>query len=360
MNKKILIIVSIGLLICLVVFSLPFRAYSDEPEGFRELKWKTPLSEFEHLTLTHQYGSSKEMAQANEDLDFNGFKAQRILFLFDQDRLETVAVQFETEDKNQKDALEQYLISQYGPQDACGAADTYWNGQKTDIKYNVYGKGVELIFTDADAWSKRVARREAFTSKALAFWRKLSSGGDVAGAASVLKKWLTQEGRYVLESFSVSDDGEEIVLVFKGADTIILNPVPGNAPQRLDKEKIYSIAEVEDIFKNKPEILRGKDILLKCVAVDLVAGIGCNDYFVLQDPGDADLFKRRYEKDLTFEEEVGIKKMPRILSAPTLGMPGNMVVPMKSAVYRGHFFDVNLSPCADGWKRFVILDKEKE
>ncbi len=317
------------------------------------------MSEFEHLTLAHQYGSLKEMTRANEDLDFNGFKAQRILFWFTQDRLEMVTVQFETDDEKQKAELKQSLLSQYGLGKACGATDICWDGQKTDIKYNNYGKGVEIIFSDAAAWSKRINAVETFKNKVLAAWRNLSASGDVVGAASALKKWLTQEGRDVLDSFSVSATGDQIVLAFKGVGTFILTPEIDNGPRRIDRSKIYSIVEVEDIFKDKPEILRGKDILLKCVAVDMVAGLGCNDYLILQDARDMDLLKRRYDKDLTLEDEVAIKRIPRILSAPTLGMPVNIVEPGRSVVYRGHFFDVNLNSCADGWKRFVIMGKEK-
>ena len=360
MNKKLFLILQSSLFIYLVVFPAVLWAVLNEPEGFRDKKWQAPVSGFEHLTLAHQYGSSKEMTRADENLDFNGFKAKRILYWFTQDRFEMVTVQFETSDENQKAELKQLLLSQHGPGKACGATDVCWNGQKTDIKYNIYGKGAEIIYSDAVAWSKRIGMMETFKNKVLASWWKLSSSGDEVGAANALKKWLTQEGKDVLDFFSVSDTGDQIVLAFKGAGTVILTPEPSNTPQRLDRKKIYSISEVEDIFKNKPEVLRGKDVLLRCVAVDMVAGIGCNDYYILQDLSDAELYKRRTDKNLTLEEEAAIRRIPQILSAPTLGMPGNIVEPMKSVVYRGHFFDVKLNSCADGWKRFVIIDKEKE
>ncbi len=124
--------------------------------------------------------------------------------------------------------------------------------------------------------------------------------------------------------------------------------------------KIYSVKEVADILKNNPEFLQNKQIKIKAYQVDGTRGIGCDDYLILIDYDNVELYKKRYQQNVSNLEKLKALQIPKIKTGESLGM-SQEIFPAVYAVYQGHFYDKKLSSkCKNGYKRFVIDKKIKE
>lgn len=365
--KKIFLSVILGMVLCGVIvawslFSAVFAfTYPNEPNGFRDIKWQRGKQAISGLKVSEGYGSYVQYWRDSENLNFEGMQATRILYGFTGDYLETVIVQFEPCDAACYSSLKQKLVETHGPGQSVGEKDVFWQGDKTNIKLQTYGKGLEVDFADAGTMVKRFSNIDDFNSKFKTQWDELLSQYDATTAAGKIKEWIAQEGKDILDSFQVSPKGEQILLHFKGGGDWIFTPSPQNVRQQTTSQNVYSVAEAVTILQNSSEQFRDKDILLRAVVVDGVMGMGCEDFYILTDAKDVDLYHRQYKSDVTPEEKKKIKDIPRIISGPTLAMPkgvsgGNG----KETIFRGHFFDNSMKPCTDGWRRFVITGNGNE
>lgn len=330
-------------------------AYPNEPEGFREIKWQTDKQSLSGLQKDESNGSFAIYWREKDDLNFEGRQATRILYGFTADHLESVFVKFEPCEAECASFLKKKFIEKYGPGQPEGENAVVWQGEKTSISLNTGGNGVEITFLDASAFTKKFSNMAAFNSKFKAKWDEFLSLYDAETAAGKIKEWLGQEGKDILDSFDVSPQGKQISLHFKGAGNMLFTPSPQNSPRPTASQNVYSVAEALTILQNDPQQFRDKDILLRAVVVDGVMGFGCEDFYLLTDAKNADLYSRRIKGNLTPEEQKKFDEIPLISSGPTLAMPKTTFGENgQEKVFRGHFFDNSMKPCGDGWKRFII------
>ncbi len=334
------------------------HAYQNDPDGFRTLNWQISRDRLDDLRVHEKYGGYVEYTRDNEDLDFEGNQSTRILYGFTDDCLESVTVQFEPPDDARYAALRNKLIAKYGEGESIGEKDLFWRGGNTNIKLGVYGNGVEIIFSDNKTFSNRLTTIDEFNARFNEKWNELLKIYDAKTAAIKIKQWLGWEGKNILDSYHVSPNGEQISLNFKGGGTYLFSPSPLNIKQEAESRDAYSVEEVLNILSLAPERLKGKDIFLQAAVVDGVMGFGCNDYLMLTDPEFVDLYKRKYDRDLTVAEKEEIKNIPIVISGPSLSMPKGIASMEGESIYRGHFFDSSMKSCKEGWKRFVITDKK--
>jgi len=364
--KNIFLSVTLSMVLCgIIVAGLLFPtafafAYPNEPDGFRDIKWQTAKQAMSGLKVNEGYGSYVQYWRDSENLNFEGMQAAKILYGFTGDYLETVIVQFEPCDAACYSSLKQKLVERHGPGQSVGEKDVFWQGDKTNIKLETYGEGLEVIFSDAERIAKRFSNINDFNSKFETQRDQLLNQYDATTASGKIKEWLAKEGKDVLDSFQVSPKGEQITLHFKGGGDWVFTPSPQNVRQQTTSQNIYSVAEAVTILQNNSKQFRYKDILLRAAVVDGVMGMGCEDFYILTDTKDVGLYHRQYKSDVTPEEKKKIKDIPRIISGPTLAMPkgvsgGNG----KETIFRGHFFDNSMKPCTDGWKRFVITGNDE-
>lgn len=342
----------------LAINSSGANAYQNDPDGFRAFAWQTSKDSFDGLVVQEKYGGYVDYIKKNEDLDFEGKQATRILYGFTDNRLETVTVQFEPPNEDRYASLKNKLIAKYGVGEPIGQKDLFWRGGKTNIKLGVYGDGVEIIYSDNKTFSRRMTTIDEFNKRFKDEWNKLLETNVAAIATTKIKQWLDREGENILDSYQLSRNGEQISLNFKGGETYLIFPAPLNIKQTEESKNAYSVKEVVKILNLSPERFKGKDIFLRAEVVDGVMGFGCNDYLMLTDPEFVDLYKRKYDRDLTDEEREAIKNIPIILFGPSLSMPKGIASMAVEGVYRGHFFDNSMKSCKDGWKRFVITDRK--
>lgn len=361
----------LGIKLCLFIPVIIFfsagliLAYQNEPEGFRDIKWQTEKRQISGLRFHQRYSGYVEYVKDNEDLNFEGAKATRILYTFIDNKLETVTLQFEPSDEARYNFLRDSLISKFGEGEAIGKKDIFWRGEETNTKLNSYAKGVEIILYDNMAFSKRLKQIDEFNAKFNKTWDELLKDNDAKTAAKKLKKWFAREGKELLNSYYVSPKGGQINLNFKGVGSYVFSPSPANTEKEIESQKLYSVTEVLKILHSNPERFKDKDILLKAAIVDGVKGFGCDDYFILTDLEYKKLYGKQYEvQTLTAKEKEAIKNIPILKSGPTSSMPEGILagstLPIKDAVFRGHFFDHRMKPCQGGWKRFVIIEKVTE
>lgn len=344
----------------LAINSSEVYAYQNDPDGFRELNWQTLKSRVDGLVVHEKYGGYVEYIKNNENLEFKGNQATRILYGFTDNQLETVTVQFEPPDDDRYAFLRNKLIAEYGEGEPIGEKDLFWRGGKTNIKLSIYGNGVEIIYSDNKTFSNRLTTIDEFNKRFKDRWNELLETNNAATAAIKIKQWLDREGKNVLDSYQVSPNGEQISLNFKGGGTYLISPSPLNSKQIEESKDVYSVKEVLNILSSSPERFKGKDVFLRATVVDGVRGLGCNDYLMLTDPEFVNLYKRKYDRDLTAEEKEAIKNIPIILSGPSLSMPKGIASMEGEGVYRGHFFDNSMKSCKEGWKRFVITVKSPD
>lgn len=124
-----------------------------------------------------------------------------------------------------------------------------------------------------------------------------------------------------------------------------------SARKEAEPNVVYTVPECLNILKNHPEEFKGKDILLKAIFVDAGQGLGCENYFVLTAGEFADLYKKRYNLNLTAQEKEKIDQIPEIFAKFASPLP-----PAKAGepILKGHFFDNSVKNCEEGWKWFVI------
>lgn len=134
------------------------------------------------------------------------------------------------------------------------------------------------------------------------------------------------------------------------------------------ENKIYSVKEVLDLLSINTDYFKGQKIQLKAYKTNGVAGLGCNDYFILMDKEDADHYRQLFDEYMSKDTSetqrpaisTQIQNIPSLKTGETLGMNQN-IFPTVYAVYGGHFNDASLSKnCLDGNKRFVIDRKIEE
>ncbi|MGE5197317.1 MAG: hypothetical protein ACM3IL_02310 [Deltaproteobacteria bacterium] len=334
-------------------------AYQNEPDGFREFRWQTDIKQIKNLQLVQEYGGLAEYTRDNENLDFEGVRFDRILYGFTGSRLETVILELETLDDIRYNLLRALLLSKFGTGEADEAKGIFWRGEKTNIKLSRYGREI-ICFSDSATFSQRLRRIDDFLGRFDKQMSELLKDNSAYTAAAKLKEWLAAEGKGMLDSYYVSPDGQKITLNFRGAGAYLISPHPANAEKEMESQKPYGVAEALKILNTSPERFKGKDIFLKAYVVDGVMGLGCDDYYVLTDAEYAENYAKRYNQGgLTEYEKEIIKNTPILFSGPTLSMPKE-IFPTRYAIYRGHFFDSNLTPCQNGARRFVIIGKDKE
>jgi len=335
-------------------------AFTNEPDGFRELPWQMKKSQVGKLVLSESFGSYVEYTRDTDSLNFEGLVATKIIYGFTVGKLDIVRVEFIPAAENVYVQLKNLLISRHGPAEEIGEKDLFWRGEKTNIKLEMIRDGYEIIFSDNKEFSKRLTNIDAFNKKFQAHWDDLLKNNDAQTAATQLKLWLDQEGSEILESYSVSPQGEQISLKFKGGGIYMFTPSPGKSERSLDDLNILTVRQVADGLKTNPAQYKGKDILIKAVVVDGVQGLGCADYDMIADPEDADLYFRKYHPDLSDDDRAKVNKIPLIKTGPTLSMPKGVLAGDQPAVYRGHFYDNAMKSCQDGGQRLVITGREKD
>lgn len=348
----------LGIAFLMAGFCPGAKAYPNDPDGFRNMAWGTPKSALMDLVEHEKYSGFADYIKKNDDMDFEGLKANRILYGFTDDRLESVGVQFEPPDDKIYLILKDKLTAKYGVGEPVGEKGLFWRGGKTNIKLNVYGNGVEIFFSDNKTFEKRGMAVDEFKNRFREKWGGLLEKNDTATAVAAIKLWLDQEGKDVLDSYQVSPDGDQISFNFKGLGTEVMTAGPiKEKPQGLLKN-IYSVKEVLAVLSASPDQFKGKDLLIRAEIVDGTRGIGCHDYLILTDPEYASLYRKQYDPHVSEEEMKAIKNIPRILSGPALAMPQGIFKNKGEGIYRGHFFDQGMKPCEDGSMRFIIIDKE--
>lgn len=129
---------------------------------------------------------------------------------------------------------------------------------------------------------------------------------------------------------------------------------------REEYDKVYSVEEITQILKTNPEFLKNKSIKIKGYIVNGVMGMGCEDYYMLSDYKNVDLYKQKYDKNLSAEEKNKIKEMPILMTGRTLALPKDFT-PTIYAIYEGHFYDKwATKKCKDGYNKFVMDKKIQE
>lgn len=129
-------------------------------------------------------------------------------------------------------------------------------------------------------------------------------------------------------------------------------------PAPVTEERVYSVREIVQILKSRPEEVRGKTIKIKGYIVDTATGRGEGDFLVLTDRE----FTGIYQKDLWHEglsrsERRKLKTMPIIRTGPALNMPQS-VFPTVYGIYRGHFYDdTATADFRNGAERFIVEEK---
>lgn len=129
-------------------------------------------------------------------------------------------------------------------------------------------------------------------------------------------------------------------------------------------DKVYSVKEIVDLFKNDSDFLKNNRVRIKAYVVDSTKGTGCSSYMVLSDYEYVDYFKNRYDPKLSVLEQRKSQEMasqaPIIYTGITLDMPKD-IFPIESGIYEGYFYDKNLSlKCSGGKNRFIIDKKIQE
>jgi hypothetical protein len=126
-------------------------AYENEPSGFRGFTWGTSFATMRNELVLAERDDSRGLlyyTRVNELRRFDRFNAERIYYEFFNGRLVGGWIGFyPTQDRS---ALQQALVSRFGPADQGQDDDRHWEGAVTDIELlcEVSDRRCTLFFTE--------------------------------------------------------------------------------------------------------------------------------------------------------------------------------------------------------------------
>jgi hypothetical protein len=141
--------------LCLLVSTCKQHStqFLNEPQGFRELSWGTPINEVSNLTVHEdEFPVDLPLVRAtrkNENLDYAGVKVETINYFFTNNVLSSVTLMVYSEEAFKK--LKAFCFSTYGSREM-SAHDTQWKHQYGYPKYEKYrweghNTAVEALYT---------------------------------------------------------------------------------------------------------------------------------------------------------------------------------------------------------------------
>jgi hypothetical protein len=111
----------------------------DSITGFRDLKFGTPFSDFQGLTIEKDEGDIKLYSKKDDNLALGPAKLQAIIYHFFQDKF--YAVSLHTEDRDNSLYLLRIAISAFGPgshnSNSKDDLDQAWIGKNGEAFYNI-------------------------------------------------------------------------------------------------------------------------------------------------------------------------------------------------------------------------------
>jgi len=332
-------------------------AYPNEPDGFRGHPWQTLKSEFGLLLLQENLGGWQSYRKPNEDMNFYGMKAQRILYGFAEDRLTIGMIEINSKDKAALEAVKAGMIKDFGEGQNVGEADVMWAGARTYIKFGYTGDGAEIFFSDSRKGQERESRRDTFIKQLQEQWLVLLKEYDAPQAQARLSNWIKVNGKGVVSRHNFNNSGGGLSLNMTGGGIMLVDPPFDSSARNLESEKIYSVGEIVLILDRNPAGLRDKDVIVRGVIVNGVGGMGCDDFEIITDQQFVELYSRQHKGNLTAQEKQAVMNIPQLVIVPA--SPQRIRFNFKGEnVLRGHFFDPGMKACKNGARRFVVTEVE--
>ncbi|MCS7181424.1 MAG: CsgG/HfaB family protein [bacterium] len=107
------------------------KGYKNEPDGFRNIKWATPLNTILNIKVLTTDGNYKECIKTDDTLQIKKAKIERIIYRFYKDQLEGVII--ETKGKENFENLKEATIENFGNGIYKGENELKWEGKITTI-----------------------------------------------------------------------------------------------------------------------------------------------------------------------------------------------------------------------------------
>jgi len=99
-NRTVIKKIAVGILIS--SFTVSVFSKNDEVNGFRKIKWQTPISRYEEvMKLTSEQGNAKKFyIIENDDMIFGNVNLSSIVYVFYNDKFSSVTIQTDKDRKN--------------------------------------------------------------------------------------------------------------------------------------------------------------------------------------------------------------------------------------------------------------------